>query len=292
MCKQSYDTIDREELWAIMTQYGFSFKLIRLLKATLQDVKCCLKIQGILSGSFESRIGLRQGDELSTKLFNVALEGIVRRSKVQTTGSIFNKSIQLLGYADDIDIIGRKMRSLTDAFSRLEREANRIGLHVNESKTKLMMIRPSQRNRALLGKHLEVGDKKFEVVEEFPYLGVLVNNKFDTKIKRRILSAQRAFYGVSHILSSQSITQNTKFTMYSTLICPAATYGVEFWNTTVQNEEKLGVLERRVLRRIIGPMKVSDGVYRQRWNHELYQVYKDSDINSVVRHLRLSWLDM
>jgi hypothetical protein len=36
-------------------------------------------------------------------------------------------------------------------------------------------------------------------------------------------------------------------------------------------------------------MKVSEGVYRQRWNHELYQVYKDPDINSVVKHLRLSW---
>jgi hypothetical protein len=164
-------------------------------------------------------------------------------------------------------------------------------LHVNESKTKLMMIRPSQRNRALLGKHLEVGNKKFEVVEEFPYLGVLVNNKFDTslEIKRRILSAQRAFYGVSHILLSKSITRNTKFTIYNTLIRPAATYGAESWNTTAQDEERLGVFEKRVLRRIIGPMKVSEGVYRQWWNHELSQVYKDPDINSVVKHLRLSW---
>jgi hypothetical protein len=45
-----------------------------------------------------------------------------------------------------------------------------------------MMIRPSQRNRALIGKQLEVGDKKFEVVEEFPYLGVLVNDKFETSL--------------------------------------------------------------------------------------------------------------
>jgi hypothetical protein len=51
-----YGTIDREELWAIMP-----FELIR---------------------SFESKSGLCYGDELSTKLFNVALEGTVRRSKV------------------------------------------------------------------------------------------------------------------------------------------------------------------------------------------------------------------
>jgi hypothetical protein len=48
-----------------------------------------------------------------------------------------------------------------------------------------------------------------------------VNKKFDTslEIKQRNLSAQRAFYGVSHILSSKSITRNTKITIYNTLIC-------------------------------------------------------------------------
>jgi Reverse transcriptase (RNA-dependent DNA polymerase) len=218
--KQANDTINREELWAIMTQFGFPHKLIRLLKATLQGVWCCVKIQGSLSGFFESKIGLRQGDELSTKLSNIALEGIVRRSGVETTGSIFNKFVQLLGHADDIDIVSRNIRSLTDAFSRLEREANRIGLHVNESKTKLMMIRPSQRNRALIGKQLEVGDKKFEVVEEFPYLSVLVNDKFETslEIKRRLVSAQRAFYSVNHMLSSRRTTRSTKFAIYNTLM--------------------------------------------------------------------------
>jgi hypothetical protein len=36
--KYAHDTINREEFWAIMTQYGFSYKLIRLLEATLQGV--------------------------------------------------------------------------------------------------------------------------------------------------------------------------------------------------------------------------------------------------------------
>lgn len=289
--KAAYDTIIREELWGIMVQYGFPNKLIRLLNATLQGVTCCVKVQAVCSQPFESTVGLRQGDGLSTKLFNIALEGVVRRSGVEVSGSIFQKSAQLLGFADDIDIVGRNTRSITDAYLRIEKEANRIGLHINEDKTKYLMMCPSQRTRDLVGNHLAIGNKRFEVVNEFTYLGTLVDDKFNTnlEIKRRIVSAQRAVYGIGHLLSSKNISRSTKFTLYKTLIRPVAIYGAESWNTTTADEERLGVFERKVLRRIIGPLQIEPGVYRIRYNQELYQEFRDPDIVSVVKHRRLSW---
>jgi hypothetical protein len=289
--KAAYDTINREQLWGIMAEFGFPHKLIRLLKATLEGVTSCVKIEGCLSGSFVSEVGLRQGDGISTMLFNVALEGIVRRSGIEKSGSIFKKSTQLLGFADDIDIIGRNIRSVKEAYSKLEKEANRIGLHVNQEKTKFLMVCPSQRTRDLVGTHLEIGDKRFEVVNEFTYLGALIDDKFNTsiEIKRRIVSAQRAFYGIKHLLSAKSVSRKAKFAMYKTLIRPVAIYGSESWNTTEDDEERLGVFERRVLRKIIGPLRIGDGEYRIRFNHELYQIYQEPDIAAVIKHRRLSW---
>jgi hypothetical protein len=49
------------------------------------------------------------------------------------------KSTLMLGFANDIDIIGRNTRAVKDAYSKLEREANRIGLDVNEDKLKFLM---------------------------------------------------------------------------------------------------------------------------------------------------------
>ena len=72
----------------------------------MSGVMCCIKIQGSYSEFFESKGGLRQGDALSTTLFNLALEGIMRKSGINGGGTIFNKLFQLLKYADDIDIIG------------------------------------------------------------------------------------------------------------------------------------------------------------------------------------------
>jgi hypothetical protein len=106
-----------------MSELNFPTKLIRLTKATLTTVTCCVKIQNDCSESFETRPGLRQGDVLSTLLFNVVLEVIVRRANLQTTGTIYNKETQLLACADDIDIIGRSQSAVWDAYSALEIKA-------------------------------------------------------------------------------------------------------------------------------------------------------------------------
>jgi hypothetical protein len=61
----------RNEVYVGMSELNFPTKLIRLTKATLTIVTCCVKIQKDCSESFETRQGLRQGDLLSTLLFNV-----------------------------------------------------------------------------------------------------------------------------------------------------------------------------------------------------------------------------
>jgi hypothetical protein len=99
-----------------MSELNFLTKLIRHTKTTLTIVMCCGKIQIDCSESFETRQGLRQGDVLSTLLFNVVLEVIVRQANLQTTGTIYNKETQLLAYADDIDIVGRSQSAIRDAY--------------------------------------------------------------------------------------------------------------------------------------------------------------------------------
>jgi len=52
---------------------------------------------------------------------------------------MFYKSVQILAYADDIDIISRSLKSLQEATIALDRAARRIGLEINQAKTKYMI---------------------------------------------------------------------------------------------------------------------------------------------------------
>jgi hypothetical protein len=105
--KQAYDTINRAELVEIMKEFGIPMKLVRLVKMTLANTNSKVKIQGKLSPSFETMIGLRHGDSLSTLLFNLCMETIIRNVRINAGGTIYNRTRQCLVYADDVVILGR-----------------------------------------------------------------------------------------------------------------------------------------------------------------------------------------
>lgn len=105
--RAAYDSIKREQLYIAMLEFGLPLKLIRLTRMTLEGACCKVKIQNDKSMDFQCNKGLRQGDGLSCLLFNIALEKVIRDAEIQRDHTIFTKSVQLLGYDDDIDIIGR-----------------------------------------------------------------------------------------------------------------------------------------------------------------------------------------
>ena len=137
--KAAYDSIYREELYRAMSSFGTTVKLFRLCRMTMENARCSIKVEKGLTDAFDVKKGFRQGDALSCDFFNIVLERIVQNSTVNTRGTIFQRSIQLLGYADDIDIIGRSKRDVSGAFLRIATEAKKMGLVVNEGKTKYML---------------------------------------------------------------------------------------------------------------------------------------------------------
>jgi len=132
--RSAYDTVKREQLYNAMSEFNIPNKLIGLTRMTMENTKSSSRIQSDLSDPITAKKGLRQGDSLACLLFNLALEMAVRKAGIQTNGTIFYKSVQLLAYADDIDIIARYRRALKEAFLSLERAAREMGLQINKKK--------------------------------------------------------------------------------------------------------------------------------------------------------------
>jgi len=90
-----------------------------------------------VSEAFEVRTGLKQGDSLSPTLFNIALEKAIREFQLETTGvEIGQQHIQLLGFTDDLNILGNYLEETEKAPQPLEKAASKIGLKINAKKLK------------------------------------------------------------------------------------------------------------------------------------------------------------
>jgi hypothetical protein len=64
--KETYDSINRSQLFRITTKLGVPTKLVNLTKMTMGNSMGRVKIQRIISQPFTIQNGLRQGDPLST----------------------------------------------------------------------------------------------------------------------------------------------------------------------------------------------------------------------------------
>ena len=65
-------------------------------------------------------------------------------------------------------------------------------------------------------------------------------------------------------------------------------YGVETWVLSKADELYLGVFERKILRRIYGPI-CEGATWRSRYNEELYCLYDETDLVTTIRITWLRW---
>ena len=102
-----------------------------------------------------------------------------------------------------------------------------------------------------------------------------VNNDNSVEIKKRILLANKGFYGLKRQFRSQFLSIKNKAKLYKTLIRPVPAYGSETWVLSKSDEVSLGVFERKIFRAIFGPTN-DNGDWRIRYSNELYTLHKEN----------------
>jgi hypothetical protein len=96
-----------------------------MIAITLEDSRSKVFVGGKLSEPFRMSSGVRQGDSISTVLFNLALHEAIKDMRIR--GTIMYKSKQCFAYADDIVLVARNIQALKEMFRIIEQKGRVMG---------------------------------------------------------------------------------------------------------------------------------------------------------------------
>jgi hypothetical protein len=166
--------------------------------------------------------------------------------------------------------------AIDEVLAQIKYTALKAGFVINESNTKYMRI---MRNETGERRDLRVEGMVLEEVTTFKYLGSLITkkNEIGEEMKMRIAAGNLCYYGLQHLFRSRTASRIVKIKIYKTISKPIVMFGCEAWSMTEQDKTRLNMWERKILRKVYGPV-TEQGVWRIRRNEELRQLYKAPDL--------------
>jgi hypothetical protein len=130
-------------------------KLTRMVKAIMSEVKSCIRVK-----TNPSQLMMASTKEMHWHVcYLIQHWKKLLEADLQVRGNIFYKSVQILGYADNLDIVP----AIKEAFLALERAGRKMVLIVNEAKT--IYVSAWKAHTFNIPSSVIVGDYMFERVD-------------------------------------------------------------------------------------------------------------------------------
>ena len=269
---KAFDSIWRKGLIDKLTKTGINGKFLNIIKSIYDSTTNSIIYNEYLSEVFTSNKGVKQGDTLSTTLFNLFINDLPDIFKFDGNNpiTIGNSEISCLKYADDLIIMSTSPTSLQKSIANLEQYCTKWKLEVNLKKTKIMIF---NKQGSLIKKYkFYYRNKIIQNTREYKYLGFTFSCSGSDNIGINILlnQAKKAWYSIQQILC-KSIKKNvqTYLHLFDTQVKPVMLYACEIWADSIRYEGNITKLLQTnnlekfhisVLKRLLGVHKKTTNI--------------------------------
>jgi hypothetical protein len=172
--KNAYDSVWRKVLYNILIKLGIPRKIDGQIKMCVNETYFRVHIgKNLTSFLFRYSEWPETRKCVVIMFFIVALEYAIRRVQEKQERIKLIGMPQLLGCADDVNVVGENIYTIQKKHRALLYTSDEVGLEVNPDKTKYMLM--SRCKKAGQRYSIKVVNGSFEDVTKFIYLGITLN---------------------------------------------------------------------------------------------------------------------
>lgn len=285
--EKAFDTTWHKGLIYKMIKFGFSPHVIKLTDAYLSARKFTVTVDGSSSCPQHAPAGVPQGSNVGPVYFNIYYSDVP-----------VSDGVDISNFADDTKL-SVASKSLTDAFSSMQRHLNRMSYYfkkwkikVNASKTEYMIFTRRMIPEQLPNLYLDgVSINRTDCLK---YLGIKFDQKllFTSQANYAMEKSRSAEQRLSRFLSPfSSLLVENKIMIYLLFIRSIMTSNSPIWNfvnKTVQR--KLEAFQNRAIRKILG-LRPDPETFRQIPNDVILNAVGLPTIREFTRSLTARLLD-
>ena len=215
------------------------------------------------SNIFDIQKGSKQGDPLSSLLFNTVLQyslkdEIQRWQKKKGMGTYLSDHdrdcLTNLRFADDVMLFATSKEQIQKMMCEFKKATEKVGLRIHPDKTKILSNQSTINSDTK--KHIEVDDMSIEILtrnESVKYLGQRISfyQQETTEIKSRIRAAWATFHKYRQELTSKNYMLKHRLRLFDATVSPTICYAAGTWAPNKEHERMIQSTQRKMLRLII-----------------------------------------
>ena len=203
---KAFDCVDQKKLWKILKEMGIPDHLTCLLRHLYAGQEATVKIGHGTTDWFQIGKGVRQGCILSSCLFNLYAEYMMKNTRLEEAQAgikIARRNINNLRYADNTTLMAESEEERRSLLMKVKEESEKVGFKLNIQKTKIMASGPFT--------SWEIGRETMETVAAFNFgvSKITADGDCSYEIKKRLLLGRKVMTNLDSIFKSRDITLPT-----------------------------------------------------------------------------------
>lgn len=297
---KAFDCVNHKKLLDILERRGIDSQDLRIIHQLYEQQIASVKLQETQTTEIPIKRGVRQGCVLSPMLFNMYSESIFQNALedaedgIKVNGRLVNN----LRYADDTIMIADSCEGLQRLLDRLSTVGDSMGLKINTTKTKVMVI---NRNPGQLTDVVVYGTP-IARVSKFRYLGSWISEDLnpDVEIRARIEMARANFLKMRNLLCDKRLNIHIRYRFVKCYVHSTLLYGAEAWTLKINTMNRLEAFELWIYRRMmkipwtdyVSNLQVLHRMNKERELLDTIKRRKTAYLGHLMRHNKYEFLQL